>query len=126
MCGQRFIKSALFGLAGVVNSLLLFLLMHNVWHLPLGVIQTAYFLKLTVSGHMLIYVAHTEQTWWRFLPSKQVIIATSATQILATMLAVFGWLVTPLPLWLVGVVWIWSFFWMQVAEVTKRFRGVQA
>jgi len=117
---QRFIKSSLFGLTGVANSVILFLIMNNVWHLSLAVIQTAYFLKLTVSGHMLIYVAHTEHKWWRFLPSKQVIIATSATQLLATALALFGWLVAAIPWWLVVVVWLWSFLWMQIAEMTKR------
>ncbi|HSW81045.1 MAG TPA: HAD-IC family P-type ATPase [Candidatus Saccharimonas sp.] len=117
---ERFIKSTIFGLTGVANSVILFIIMNNVWHLSLAAIQTAYFLKLTVSGHMLIYVAHTEQKWWRFWPSKQVIIATSATQLLATALALFGWLVAAIPLWLVIVVWAWSFLWMQIAEVTKR------
>lgn len=117
---KRFTLSSLFGLAGVANSLLLFFLVTNVWHLDWGTVQTMYFLKLTVSGHMLIYVAHTKERWWRFFPSKQVIWATTITQLIATLLAITGFLMAnSLTLWQIGFVWIWSFFWMQVSEGMK-------
>jgi H+-transporting ATPase len=115
----RFTLSTLFGLTGIANSLTLLFIMTNFLHLPWDIIQTAFFLKLTVSGHMLVYVAHTEEKWWRFLPSKQVIIATIGTQIIATLLAFFGMFITPIPLGLIALVWVWSFIWMQVAEMMK-------
>ncbi len=120
---ERFTLSSLFGLAGILNSLILFFLMTSVFHLNWGVIQTVYFLKLTVSGHMLIYVARTKERWWRFLPSKQVIIATTLTQLVATTLALTG-LVMPskIPFVWVIVVWVWSFFWMQISELLKFLR----
>ena len=86
---KRFILSSSFGLVGVVNSLLLFFIAR--WMgLPWAAIQTIFFLKLTIGGHMLIYVAHTKERWWKFLPSKPVILATTLTQALATVLALTG------------------------------------
>lgn len=117
---KRFTLSSLYGLIGVANSLILFFLMQNILHLDWGIIQTMYFLKLTVSGHMLIYVAHTKERWWKFLPSGGVIWATTLTQLLATGLALTGFLMpAKIPLLYIIFVWIWSFFWMQIAEISK-------
>jgi len=124
---KRFTLSSLYGIVGVVNSLLLFLLVRNIWHLDWSVVQTMFFLKLTVSGHMLIYVAHTKQRWWRFFPSKEVIWATTITQFIATGLAFTGFLMSGrLTLWQIGFVWIWALFWMQVSEGVKIIQQKQA
>jgi len=117
---ERLGLSLLFGSVGVLNSLILFFIMMDIWHLPLPVIQTMFFLKLTVSGHMLIYVAHTKERWFKFLPSKQVIIATSLTQAVATILALTGFLMPARISWSNAIfVWLWAFAWMQISELTK-------
>jgi len=114
----------LFGLVGVVNSMLMFYLTKNVLELSWQTIQTMFFLKLTVSGHLLIFVAHTKERWYKFLPSKEVIWATVGTQLIATVIALGGFLMpTKLKLWEVIVVWVWAFFWMQVGEGLKLARG---
>ncbi|MCL4366002.1 HAD hydrolase family protein, partial [Patescibacteria group bacterium] len=121
---KRFFLSTLFGVVGVVNSLLLFFLMKNIWHLDWSTVQTMFFLKLTVSGHLLIYVAHTKERWWKFLPSKQVVGATTITQLIATALAFTGFLMSGrLTLWEIGFVWFWAFLWMQISEVMKIFKN---
>lgn len=117
---ERFTLSSLYGFVGICTSLLLFFIAKNVWHLDWTVIQTMFFLKLTVSGHMLIYVAHTKQRWWKFLPSKEVIWATAITQLIATILAFTGFLMPgKLSLWEIVFVWGWAFLWMQVSELVK-------
>lgn len=118
---ERFILSSSFGMVGVVNSLLLFFIAR--WMgLPWAVIQTIFFLKLTVGGHLLIYVAHTKERWWKFLPSKQVIIATALTQAVATILALTGLFMGGAISWQWAViVWLWAFFWMQISELVKYF-----
>ena len=68
---------------------------------------------------MLVYVAHTRERWFKFLPSKQVIWATLLTQAIATALAFFGILTTPISFSLIIIVWVWSFFWMQISELMK-------
>jgi H+-transporting ATPase len=117
----QFAQSVLYGMVGVANSLLLFFLAANYLHLPLAVVETMFFLKLTVGGHLLIYVAHTEERWWRYLPSGAVIAATACTQMVATLLAVTGWLMPAAISWqLALLVWVWAFLFMQISELVKR------
>ena len=118
---QRMFLSLLFGGIGLLNSLIFFLLLRH-WHVAPEVIQTAFFLKLTVSGHLLIYVSHTEDRWWKFLPDKRVILATALTQGIATLLALFGIFIAKTPWPLVVLVWAWAIFWMQASELVKWLR----
>lgn len=116
---RRFFLGTTYGITGVVNSMLTLYIVLFMLHLPWGQIQTLFFLQLVVSGNFLIYVAHTEKRWFRYLPSWQVIVAISSTQILATLWALSGWFTVAIPLWIVGFVWVWSFAWMQTSEVGK-------
>lgn len=120
---EQFGQSILFGMVGVANSLLLYILAVTYWHLPIAMVQTLFFLKLTVSGHMLIYVSHTAERWWRYLPSRAVILATAATQAAATLLALSGFLMpAPISWRLTLFVWAWTFVFMQISEMVKRRR----
>ncbi len=116
---SRMISSLSFGTVGIANSFLFFILARNIFHMNMDVVQTLFFLKLTISGHMLIYVAHTRERWWKYLPSSQVIIATFATQILATIFAAVGLFMSKAPIGWIIFIWIWALFWMQVTELTK-------
>ncbi len=120
---ERFALSLLFGFIGILNSILLFVLTLNIFHLPIEIIQTMFFLKLTVSGHALIFVAHTKEKWFKFLPSKEVIMATISTQIIATGLAVSGYLMPSKISWPMALfVWIWALIWMQITELMKSLQ----
>jgi H+-transporting ATPase len=120
----QFGQSLLYGLTGIANSMLLYFFATEYLGLPLPVVETLFFLKLTVSGHLLIYVAHTKERWWRYLPSRGVILATSATQAVATALALTGFLMPAAVSWqLVLLIWGWSFVFMQIAEAFKVVRG---
>jgi H+-transporting ATPase len=116
----QFTQSLLYGVVGLLNSLILFAVATWYLHLPLPVVETLFFLKLTVSGHLLIYVAHTKERWWRYLPSRPVILATSLTQAVATLLAITGWLMPAAITWQMALfVWFWSFLFMQAGELVK-------
>ncbi len=116
---ERIKYSLAFGMVGVVNSFLFFFLAKNIFHLDWEVLQTLFFLKLTISGHMLIYVAHTKERWWKFLPSREVIWATSTTQLVGTAMAYFGLLMNKAPLSWIIFIWIWALAWTQVSELMK-------
>jgi H+-transporting ATPase len=115
----RLVLSTLFGSVGTLNSLLLVVIARSIFHFNWDVIQTLFFLKLTVSGHMLIYVAHTKERWYKYFPSKQVIWATSITQAVATVFALTGLFMHQVSFSLVIFVWIWTIFWMQISELMK-------
>ncbi len=121
---QRLVLSILFGSVGTLNSLIFFFLLTSVIHFSPPAIMTMFFLKLTVSGHALIFVAHTKERWFKFLPSKQVIIATVTTQIIATILALTGFMM-PVGISIVSVifVWVWAAFWMQISELMKDLQA---
>lgn len=119
---KRFTLSLLFGFTGIANSMIMLWIAIAVLHAPWAVIQTLFFLKLTVSGHMLVYVAHTEKPWYRFLPSKQVICATIATQLIASAIAFFGIFTTAISFKYIVLIWVWSFLWMQVSEFVKTIK----
>lgn len=116
---KRFVISTLFGLVGIVNSMLFLFILLRLFHYDWTIISTAFFLKLTVGGHLLIFVAHTKERWYRYLPSKQVILAVIATQLLATSLTVFGIFMVRMPVPLVLFTWAWTIFWMQIGELMK-------
>lgn len=117
---QRFTQSSLYGLAGIANSLILFFLMTSVFHLNWNLVQTIFFLKLNVSGLMLIYVVHTKERWWRFLPGWEIVLATGITQLLATLIVFTGFFMPArVPITWIIFVWVWSFFWMQISELFK-------
>lgn len=116
---ERARLSLLFGFTGIANSIFMLFIAYGYFHLPWEQIQTLFFLKLVVSGHLLVYVAHTSSRWFRYLPSVPVIASITLTQILATLWAYFGIFTAALPLPLIAFVWVWSFFWMQIAEVAK-------
>ena len=99
--------------------MLLFFIAHSVLHFDDAIVQTMFFLKLTVGGHMLIYVAHTKERWYKYLPSSAVIWATSLTQVVATGFAIFGVFMHSIPPLLALAVWVWAFSWMQVSEAVK-------
>ncbi len=121
---RQFAQSLLYGTVGIANSMLLYAFAVWYLHLSLPVVETLFFLKLTVSGHLLIYVAHTKERWWRYLPSRAVILATTATQALATALALTGWLMPAAIPWQLAVfVWLWSLLFMQFSEAVKYPRG---
>ncbi len=116
---RRFFLGTTYGITGVMNSMLTLYIVLFMLHLPWGQIQTLFFLQLVVSGNFLIYVAHTEKRWFRYLPSWQVMVAISSTQVVATLWALSGWFTTAIPWWVVGFVWVWSFAWMQTSEMGK-------
>jgi len=119
---KRFILSLTYGFIGVINSLLFLLILNNFWHYGWDIIATAFFLKLTISGHLLVLVAHTEESWYKFLPSKQVLWAVGLTQLLASLLAALGIFMNKIPLWLIGIIWLWAIIWMQISDRLKSFK----
>jgi H+-transporting ATPase len=117
---ERVRLASLYGCIGILESLGLFFLMRYSLRLSMPVIQTMFFLKLAVSGHMLIYVAHTKRHWWQWLPSKQVIWATSLTQLAASVISLWGVLFQGIALWQVLLVWGWELVWMQFETGAKQ------
>ncbi len=108
------------GLMGVLETFLLFMLADTVFGLDREVIRTLIYLKLSVSGHLTIFVTRTRGPFWtRPTPSPVLLTAVIGTQLIATMIAVFGILMTPLGWAWAGVVWAYALVWFAAEDRVK-------
>ncbi|WP_437719356.1 plasma-membrane proton-efflux P-type ATPase [Sorangium sp. So ce448] len=105
--------ASLLGLTGVLASSLLLWFALSYLRLPVEELQTVLFLKLLVAGHMTVYVTRVRDWFWRRpWPSWKLLVALESTQILGTLVAIFGWLVAPIPWWLALGLWGYAIVWM--------------
>ena len=107
------------GLAGVVESFSLVAIAVGALDISHAEIQTLMYLKLSVAGHLTLFVARTRGPLWSYRPAWILLIAVIGTQILATLIAALGVLMTPLPLYLVALAWGYALVWMLVLDRIK-------
>ncbi len=88
--------STVLGVIGVVAAFGLFYLGERVFHLDRAHIQTLMYLKLSVAGHLTIFLTRTRGPFWSIRPPRILWIAVLGTQIVATLIAVYGLFMTPL------------------------------
>jgi H+-transporting ATPase len=113
--------ASVLGLAGVAASFLLFYLAERVYRLDQETIQSLIYLKLSVAGHLTIFVTRTRGPFWSMRPAKILIGAVVGTQIIATLIAVYGFLMAPIGWELAGWVWLYAFAWFLVNDRLKVF-----
>ena len=88
--------STVLGVIGVVSAFGLFYLGERVFHLDRAHIQTLMYLKLSVAGHLTIFLTRTRGPFWSIRPARILWVAVLGTQIVATLIAVYGLFMTPL------------------------------
>lgn len=96
------------GAIGTISSFLLFFIGVDILHLNKEVLQSVMYLKLSVAGHFLIFITRTRGHFWSYRPSNILLIAVLGTQAVATLIAVFGVLITPIGWQLALFVWIYA------------------
>ena len=107
------------GITGVVASFGLFYLGERVFHLDRGFIQSLMYLKLSVAGHLTIFVTRTRGPFWSIRPARILLAAVVGTQLIATGFAVFGILMAPIG-WGWGLaVWGYALAWFLVNDRIK-------
>lgn len=112
--------SSVLGLVGVAASFGLFYLGERVFHLDRGTIQTLIYLKLSVAGQLTIFVTRTRGHFWSTRPAPLLLGAVATNQLLASLIAVFGFgLMTPIGWgWALGV-WAYALAWFIVNDFIK-------
>jgi H+-transporting ATPase len=113
--------STVLGVAGVVSAFGLFYLGENVFHLDRAHIQTLMYLKLSVAGHLTIFLARTRGPLWSIRPARVLVLAVVGTQVVATLIAVYGLFMTPLGWGWAAFIWAYAIIW---ALVNDRFKLV--
>ena len=111
--------STVLGVIGVVAAFGLFYLGERVFHLDRAHIQTLMYLKLSVAGHLTIFLTRTRGPFWSIRPARVLWIAVLATQTIATLIAVYGLFMTPLGWGWAGFVWAYALAWALVNDRVK-------
>ena len=107
------------GVIGVVASFLLFYLGDKVFHLDSNVVRSLIYLKLSVAGHLTVFVARTRGRFWSIRPAPILLVAVIGTQVIATLIAVYGLFMTPLGWKWAGFVWVYALGWFLVNDQVK-------
>ena len=107
------------GVIGVVSAFGLFYLGERVFHLDRAHIQTLMYLKLSVAGHLTIFLTRTRGPFWSIRPARILWVAVVGTQIVATLIGVYGLFMTPLGWGWAFFVWGYALVWFLVNDRVK-------
>jgi len=90
-----------------------------VFHLDRAHIQTLMYLKLSVAGHLTIFLTRTRGPFWSIRPARILWAAVLGTQTVATLIAVYGLFMTPLGWGWAAFVWGYALAWFLVNDRVK-------
>jgi H+-transporting ATPase len=111
--------STVLGVIGVVSAFGLFYLGERVFHFDRLHIQTLMYLKLSVAGHLTIFLTRTRGPFWSIRPARILWIAVLGTQTIATLIAVYGLFMAPLGWKWAGLVWAYALVWALINDRVK-------
>jgi H+-transporting ATPase len=111
--------STVLGVIGVAAAFGLFYLAERLFHLDRAHAQTLMYLKLSVAGHLTIFLTRTRGPFWSIRPARILWIAVLGTQIVATLIAVYGLFMTPLGWRWAGFVWVYALAWFLLNDRVK-------
>ena len=111
--------STVLGIIGVVSAFGLFYLGERVFHMDRAHIQTLMYLKLSVAGHLTIFLTRTRGPFWSIKPARILWVAVLGTQTVATLIAVYGFFMTPLGWGWAMFVWGYALVWFLLNDRLK-------
>ncbi|MEO5834976.1 MAG: plasma-membrane proton-efflux P-type ATPase [Nakamurella sp.] len=111
--------STVLGVVGVISAFALFYLGDRVFDLGRPQVQTMMYLKLSVAGHLTIFLTRTRGPFWSIRPARILVIAVVGTQIIATLIAVYGLFMEPLGWGWAAFVWGYALVWAFVGDRAK-------
>ena len=109
------------GVIGLMASFGLLYIGKTYFHLSRDLLQTLIYLKLSVAGHLTIFVTRTRGNFWKHRPSNTLLFAVIITQAIATFIAAYGVFMQPIGWKLTGFVWIYAIVWFLIADFVKLF-----
>src|SRR5208283_5360856 len=77
------------------------------------------YLKLSVAGHLTIFLTRTRGPFWSIRPARVLWGAVLGTQLLATLIAVYGVFMTPLGWGWAAFVWGYALIWFLLNDRVK-------
>lgn len=113
------VSSAL-GVLAFIGTFALYLIAHSMFGIPMDQVQTIMFLQLIAGGHLMLFLTRVRGPFWRPpYPAFSLLAAIVGTQLVGVAMAGFGWLMTPIPWSVIGLVWLYNLIWMVLADGAK-------
>ena len=100
--------ATILGFVGVLSSFLILYIGVDIFHLSREVLQSFIYLKLSVAGHLMVFVARTKGPFWSVKPALPLFLAIILTQLTATLITVYGILLPAMGWYLAIFVWIYA------------------
>jgi len=107
------------GIVGPIAAFGLFYIGDQVFHFSHTQLQPMMYLMLSVAGHMTIFLTRTRGPFWSIAPAPALWIACLGTQILATCIAVFGFLMPALDWRWAAAIWGYAVIWALLSDRIK-------
>lgn len=107
------------GIIGVFSSFGILYIGTEVLKLDHYVLQSFIYLKLSVAGHLTVFVARTKRSFWSVKPAKPLLLAVIATQLVATLITVYGILLPPMGWELALLVWGYALTLFVITDFAK-------
>ncbi len=116
--------ASVLAVTGVISSFVLFYIFRHALDVPHEQVQTVMFLKLLVAGHLTIFLTRSRGWMWqRPWPSLSLFLTLEGTQVVGTLVAVYGVLVEPIGWSYALIVWGYALVWIVFLDAVKV--GVQ-
>ncbi len=111
--------SSVLGVTGVVASFLLFFILRE-RGFGQDAIRTFLFLKLIVAGHSTLYITRAQGWFWqRPFPAPVLLLATFGTEIVGTVIAAHGFLITAIGWKYALTMWAYALVWFVFNDAVK-------
>jgi H+-transporting ATPase len=107
------------GIIGVFSTFGIFYIGLIVLKLNPLVLQSFIYLKLSVAGHLTVFVARTKGPFWSVKPAKPLLFAVIVTQLVATVITVYGILLPAMGWDLALLVWGYALSLFIVTDFAK-------
>jgi H+-transporting ATPase len=107
------------GVIGVFSTFGIFYIGLKVLDLNPLVLQSFIYLKLSVAGHLTVFVARTRGHFWSVKPAKPLFLAVLVTQLVATIITVYGILLPAMGWGLALLVWGYALTLFVITDFAK-------
>jgi H+-transporting ATPase len=111
--------STVLGIIGVFESFIVLYIGLDYFNLGPDVLQSFIYLKLSVSGHLIVFAARTKGPFWSVKPALPLFAAVVVTQLVATLITVYGFLLPAMGWNLAIFIWVEALIVFVIVDIIK-------